>query len=385
MSVDAEKPEDSDSSVELRWAPRISVSFDDSYNLSYVDLLESYYSSKDLEFPSETSSDSAEHHYPLLLQSINERLEKYGQLAIVKDVAMRSKAPERKLSVQAPEDPNNPKKRKKTLYMEADENFYDLSDRFIDDRGLNEDVFSEKEFEQAISDGFYMIDAKDLKKKPKKNKPKSKKEGNEGIPKPAQKCLTRLRKLYDNKTSNTANYFPKGVQEILKSLRFMMEKDKTCNQALIWQRVAIITGKSERDIVKFTENKLLQAAARKKLADLKKDFDGLRKSISKAKTLQKVEVTKLIKDYLIKVRDYTDEQQETAKKRARVRNFRAELVAITEEVKDLNPEVFQADEIEAISLEDDVRGDLWPNGFEPILSNEYDVVEYKEEDFNFTS
>lgn len=380
MSADREQSEDSESSAEVRWAPHLEVSLEESRNISYVDLLEAHYSSKDLEFPSETSSDSAEHHYPLLLQSINERLEKYGHLAIVKDVAMRSKAPDRKLPVQVPEDPNNPKKRKKTLYMEADENFYDLSDKFIDDKELHDDKFSEKEFNDALDEGFYVLSASDLKKKRKKGKSKVKKEVCEVFPAPISRALRKLAKLYVNKTNSTMNYFPKGAQLILKSLRTLIDKDQVrtmqrANPASVLSRVASITGRSEDDILKFTDNKLAQEASRRKLAEMKKDFESLKKTIHRASMPEKPEIARQVKEYLIRLRAYTDRLQESSKKRSRVKNFRAELEAITEEVKDLNPSVCHAADIEAFSFEDDVRKLLWPNGFEPILSNEYDTVE----------
>jgi ribosomal protein L13 len=377
MSEDLAKSEDSESESDLRVAPRLPISLEDSRNMSYVDLIESYYTSRDMEFPSDTGSDSAEHHYPLLLQSINERLEKYGQLAIVTDVAMKSKAPERQLTMPESEDPNLPKKRKMRKFMDADENYYDLSDKFIDDRGLNEDHFSEKEFYESIEDGFYML--KNLKQKHKATRSKTPRKEDE-VAVPIRRALAKLKKLYLKKPSNSLNHFPKGALTLLKSIRHLVEKNRvsltqSSNEALVLANVAAITGRAEEDILKYTDTKFAQEAARKKLTGLKDSYKVLKKSIKHATHAQKPEVSKLAKEYFIRLRAYTDQQLETSKRRARAKNFRAELEALAEEVQDLNPSVFNPTDILAISFEEDVRQVLWPSGFEPLQSTEYDSVE----------
>lgn len=78
------------------------------------------------------------------MQNIIERLEKFGKLAVMADVARR----------------RNKKRRKTgTDTEEGCEDFYDLDDEFIDDGDEPSEDGSETDFSRAEKEGFFMLPA----------------------------------------------------------------------------------------------------------------------------------------------------------------------------------------------------------------------------------
>lgn len=222
-------------------AKAIKLEFDINQikEVSYVDLLESQIGpQKEPEEPESPYSDM-DHSYPVFMQNILERLEKYGQLALTDQIGKHRKRPRKNSSLGGA--------------SELGDEYYDLDDHFIDDAEIQFQG-NKQDFEKAEQEGFYTVSPCDIQlpkspKKPTKKKSQKKQAAPEvvykrklnvnNLPDEPKNSVLDLKKIYEeSKSKGNTTPFPKGANELL----FKLGKTTKDNPNLDLEELAEIIG-----------------------------------------------------------------------------------------------------------------------------------------------
>ena len=200
-------------------AVKLEFDINQTKEVSYVDLLESQIGpQKEPEEPESPYSDM-DHSYPVFMQNILERLEKYGQLALTDQIGKHRKRPRKSSSFGGG--------------SEVGDEYYDLDDHFIDDAEIQFQG-DKQDFERAEEEGFYTASPCDIQlpkspKKPTKKKSQKKPAAPEvtykrklkvdNLPDEPKNSIFQLKKIYEeSKSKRNTTPFPKGANELLYKL-----------------------------------------------------------------------------------------------------------------------------------------------------------------------
>lgn len=215
-------------------ATRFSLILSKSRFFSYADLLEEGQKENEQEISASSSTSRyPEHDFPVFMQNILERLEKYGQLAPRKDIGFHSKSRKHEKS-------NEFESEGQECEEDAFIDNYDLDDKFIDDGEINCESGHEEEFDKDFK--FYVeTDVKNItnlpqkrpRKPAKKNKPKTpckidyQREISvnfENLPEAIKEQMVKLKGVYEDSRKNGAitKSMPKGVTAVLTEIYGLM-------------------------------------------------------------------------------------------------------------------------------------------------------------------
>lgn len=258
-------------------APRIPLPRDLTANHSYVDLFEAYAQEHDLQVE-EVQNHSSAHHYPVIMQSMITRLEKYGRLANMRDLARHSRSSRGRKT--KPEEP---------LHSSSDEGsdpndrYYDLDDAFIAPEDCDPDKETEGDFDTALSEGHYVLPASLFVPQPsrpasltQKRKPSQRAAAGSGpvgrkkkaravsaYPEEIKKRLFALQEMYEkNKQETNVVAYPKGALKIIGEILVEMLNDEVCDMQSIERTelcltLSEISDQSLTRIEKIVEKQLL--------------------------------------------------------------------------------------------------------------------------------
>ena len=222
-------------------APRIPLPSDLSASLSYVDLFDAYAQEHDLQVE-ETQNHASAHHYPVIMQSMITRLEKYGRLANMRDLARHSRSTRGRKT--KPEEPANSSSDEGS---DPNDRYYDLDDAFIAPEDCDPDKENEADFDEALAEGHYTLPAYLFTPQPsrppsltQKRKPvqrpaagsgpvgrKRKARAMSAYPDEIRKRLFALKEIYEkNKQETNAVAYPKGALKIIGEILVEMLNDE---------------------------------------------------------------------------------------------------------------------------------------------------------------
>lgn len=329
MSASPCDPASEDSSSVVSLAPRLSFEVSETREVSYVDLFERYYQENGLSEVDENSMASEHaHHYPVFMQNILERIEKYGQLAVRDDIARHTNA----INSKDNEDTN----------LDA---YYDLDDRFIDDEDVSPEIGDDSEFKNAVSSGFYVMDAEDYepaKAQPPRKTPKKKpvpiksKYKLQDFPKNVTACLVDIIKLYSDKKDKTNSSYPKGVKELFGKLGVKLAAGKA-DVEKVYALLAKIS-KQRPDALKIQVEKMTKQRLKKEIEKkLSTMLTELKENIKKnsPKWSQVAEKQRRILKHLRKLVDSSNEFEETYSKKKNLMVFEEEEKKVRETIREL--------------------------------------------------
>ena len=251
--------------------PRIPLPNDLTANHSYVDLFEAYAQEHDLQVEEAQNLRSA-HHYPVIMQSMISRLEKYGRLANMRDLARHSRTSRGRKA--KPEEPVNSGSEDGS---DPNDRYYDLDDAFIAPEDCDPDKENEADFEEALAEGHYMLRADFYVPQPsrppsitQKRKPAQKPAAGSGTmgrkrkaramsayPDEIRKRLFALKEIYEkNKQETSVVAYPKGALKIIGEILAEMLNDEvifTC-RALKGPNSASLSAKSPSKVSPVSKN-----------------------------------------------------------------------------------------------------------------------------------
>ncbi|CAG9315083.1 unnamed protein product [Blepharisma stoltei] len=239
------EPAGSETSNEIKFkSPKFTLSLSKSRIFSYADLLEDYFKENDeSSTPNSSNSVVPEHEFPVFMQNILERLEKYGQLAPRNDIGFHSKGRKRpKINDQSPGEEED-----------AMIDNYDLDDKFIDDEELQYESAEEDGNLDGAKESMFWVET-DIKtivntpqKKPRKSvrriktKTPSKidyqRENSvyfENLPDVVKEQINKLKSIYEQneKSGGPKKSVPKGVNAVLNEIHSLM-RSKDLDQGLL--------------------------------------------------------------------------------------------------------------------------------------------------------
>lgn len=224
-------------------APRIPLPRDFCANHSYVDLFEAFAQEHDLQVEEAQDHPSA-HHYPVIMQSMITRLEKYGRLANMRDLARHSRSVRGRKT--KPEEPAHSGSDEES---DPNDRYYDLDDAFIAPEDCDPDKENEADFDEALAEGHYALRADLYVPQPsrppsvtQKRKPKSapvtapvgrkrKARAMSAYPDEIRKKLFALKELYEkNKQETNPVAYPKGAKKLIGEILEEMLNDEVSSK-----------------------------------------------------------------------------------------------------------------------------------------------------------
>ncbi|CAG9332951.1 unnamed protein product [Blepharisma stoltei] len=226
LSESLDKPRDTKRSCKR--SIKIQLSLKESKEFSYYDLYEEIAESKGFLEETESMGFTNENSYiyPVFMQSIIERLEKYGQLALQDDIGLHSAA-RKKMKIAENDD----------SCVDPSLEYYDLDDKFIDDTEiLNDYQESDYLYEEAKKEKFYVehdttkIKAEIVKvsKKSKEKKEISYERDEtkdfENLPDDLKEAVIKLKSVfYETRRTGAKAVFPKGTLFIMTQIEKLAE------------------------------------------------------------------------------------------------------------------------------------------------------------------
>jgi len=240
-------------------AVKLEFDINQTKEVSYVDLLESQIGpQKEPEEPESPYSDM-DHSYPVFMQNILERLEKYGQLALTDQIGKHRKRPRKSSSLGGA--------------SEVGDEYYDLDDHFIDDAEIQFQG-DKQDFERAEEEGFYTASPCDIQlpkspKKPTKKKPQKKPAAPEvtykrklkvdNLPDEPKNSIFELKKIYDeSKSKRNTTPFPKGASELLYKLGKAAKDNPSLNLEELAEMIGEVCNQKPQTMMRAMEKLVKQ-------------------------------------------------------------------------------------------------------------------------------
>ncbi|CAG9315118.1 unnamed protein product [Blepharisma stoltei] len=303
--MDSEKKETnegSEASTQNSFSYSFKIDLSKNKVVSYASLVEEYNKEHDI---SDSSSDESEesHSYPVFMQGLIERLEKYGYLALSKKIGQhRSKIEkiDENFELNTPMEEHGESNENKNSQGNLEgseesyssgsygvnENLYDLDDDFIDDEHEGHiSIDGEREFWNAEKEGYYVISAEEFHNLIN-NAPASKSQNIElkrkrsldleNVPDKMKHLLEELDDIYDVKSQGgIATAYPRGAYNQIGKIGAMIQQDEDINSECIYKIIENISGLKISSIINTIEKYLLQM----KKTEAKENWQSIMKTL----------------------------------------------------------------------------------------------------------